>query len=232
MKNTKYTALAAFTTIALTATSFSAVLGEYTFTDSLAASSVNSDLIFSNITLGSGFTETYADISSDRVLGGADGGAFYDVTDGTTSNFLGNSISSGYYISFNIDLSSTYEATGGTAFLQSINFSYQSNSDTNAFDRIGLAIDLDSNGLDTGDQIDNWNISSVGSLNEYTFSNINQEVTAAGLDVYFVFSGKTNASDLNSESYFGNIEIVGTPEPTSAALLGLGGLAILARRRR
>jgi hypothetical protein len=53
-------------------------------------------------------------------------------------------------------------------------------------------------------------------------------------DVYFAFGSAPSSGTITSDSYFDNINITGTavPEPTTTALLGLGGFALILRRRK
>lgn len=47
-----------------------------------------------------------------------------------------------------------------------------------------------------------------------------------------VFAGPTGLSDRAEDGYYDNVVVEAVPEPTSLALVGLGSLALLARRRR
>jgi len=54
-------------------------------------------------------------------------------------------------------------------------------------------------------------------------------ITASGLNQTLSYGG-VNGASLSTENY--EVEFSFVPEPSSAALLGLGGLALIARRRR
>ena len=79
---------------------------------------------------------------------------------------------------------------------------------------------------------------------EYTMTNqrggatnsISRITTLDSNIAYFAFGSAPASGSLDTESYFDNINITGSvipiPEPSSTALIGLGGLAFILRRRR
>lgn len=80
---------------------------------------------------------------------------------------------------------------------------------------------------------------TINGRDASTFSGTYNEATGVGVDSnYAVFSGLTaNSVNIDIDSTPGRMGITGialyaTPEPSSTALLGLGGLALILRRRK
>jgi len=77
--------------------------------------------------------------------------------------------------------------------------------------------------------------SSTGNQNTSTFTDTLAVASGQEVQLRLLFTDKTSlASNLQASTRVGNLVISGTavPEPSSTALLGLGGLALILRRRK
>jgi len=197
----------------------------FTSTGTVARNSNNQQIVSDRA--GVNTAGTGDDISFN--LGGS-GSAFSSAANPLT---VGN-VSSNPYIGLNF--TAAQDIT-----LDSLTFNLSVNSGGGGYAArdVGLFVSLDSGAFTQfGDIIDN---SGAGNQGVQTFTESNFTVTSGqAVELRLLFTDKTNSSAGNSNiqggTRVGNIEIFGTaaaiPEPSSTALLGLGALGLLVRRKR
>ncbi|MFC5050440.1 PEP-CTERM sorting domain-containing protein [Rubritalea spongiae] len=157
----------------------------------------------------------------------------------TGGNALGNASLGGSEAEFgfttagqSVDLSFDL-STSASYTLDSISFQHRANNSTNAFDSHNLSV---SDGVTTLNLIINELTNPLNQWNEYSASlqGTAFETLDAGTTLTFTIrlAGKSSNGAGNSFSGIDDITVTKVPEPSSTALLGLGGLALVLRRRR
>ncbi len=116
------------------------------------------------------------------------------------------------------DLSQTFDFTG----LTDITFSFYEWSDSGGatFDMASVIVNGNQEYLSNGDSMDSWRQVTL-DLNDYA--------GLSSVDITFNFLTSTVVE--RTGWYIDDVEITAVPAPASLALLGLGGLAAVRRRR-
>jgi len=137
------------------------------------------------------------------------------------SRTLAHAISGGQYLSFSV--------TPGTFGINILSFDLTIGS---VLDRTSneVALMTSVDGFNDGDEIATFTNGTVNSTATAYFdvSSYSSETTPVEFRLYLY--GKVTSPNTGSNTYINNLSL--TPEPTSAALLGLSGLCLIARRKR
>jgi len=138
---------------------------------------------------------------------------------------LATVIADGQYLSFSV--------TPGNQDFTNLTFDYYINTVDRSSNTVVLMSSVD--GFTDGSEIASYTNSTAGSTAAVSFdvSSYTSETSAVEFRLYLY--GKGSSPNSGSETYISNLALEGpvtVPEPSSFALLGLGALAILARRKR
>jgi len=165
-----------------------------------------------------------AGLSSANFLGNGFGG---EENDGLldSSPDLATVIADGQYLSFSV-------TTGANEEITTLTFDYAINVLARSSNTVALMSSVD--GFVDGNEVATFTNGTQDSTASVSFdvSAYSNEVGPVEFRLYLY--GKEPSANAASGTYLSNLTLNGTvvPEPTSAALLGLSGLALITRRKR
>jgi len=175
------------------------------------------------------WTGTYGSVSQDFTVTGDTSGTATDINPGGVTTGLGVGTNFGGNWMFNDTM--TFTMTGGPTITANSGYTYLSDTLDFTFDAFSF-VSANANGI-YGDI--NGTIYDTTAVSSNTGADQDFGTTAALLSTgswannsWSVVTSTT--LDLSGDILFD--EVVTVPEPSSAALLGLGGLALLTRRKR
>lgn len=200
------------------ATTAATTIATYTLAGNLTDSASAPGITASSVVVGAGLIEAYTGSGDTEGLGGNLGAFGFG-----GSSSLAATITSDNYISFSITPTSTLD-------LDELSFSLQANS-LNGTHQYAIFSDYGATPFTNGNQIATGNIGTAGGtfIETVDLSSLTGITAATEVRIYLYRTG-TNTS--NSFTKIQDINLTAVPEPSSAALLGLGGLALILRRRK
>ena len=174
--------------------------------------------------------------SSSAVIGGDGGGAFVTTIDISAGSFIG--AGRGYFLGNGNGDGNIFNLSGGSVlFEQGLGIA---RDDSTALVTISggsftvdgaLTFDIASGGgVDTADGSIDFTTGSTGTLTVAGLTETDYEALYTAGDL--TFAGDNSATFADVFEVSGNTLSLVVPEPSSTALLGLGGLALILRRRK
>jgi hypothetical protein len=201
------------------------VLAKYEFTGGSAAQT-SGLATGSNVAFGA-----FTDGASSPGFSGASNSIFvrYNATDGTDNNLveaLGNDAYATITITNN---------TGDVYGLDELSFNFYWDSGGNNSERGAMYVMSDRSAYENGNEL----LSFAKEATDDTTSNVSADLSSltslgTGSSIEFRLYFSDNANNTSPIFRVDNVTVNGTavPEPSSTVLLGLGGLALILRRRR
>lgn len=135
------------------------------------------------------------------------------------------SFTNGSYLSISLASTSSFDWTSVSASLW--------RNGAQAPDSFQFAVDTDNDGWDTGDLLGSTSVLAAGIAGADTMTaNFASGVTGDEVRLYYWDTTGSNNAGGNFHVYDVSADYTAVPEPSSAALIGLGGFALILRRRK
>ena len=195
-----------------------------------------------NLTItGVGDVFTYDNAGNSAVIGGNGGGAFNTTIDVSNGSFIAQGLDN-FFLGNSSGDSNVFTVTGGSVLFDSNLGIGRDESTGNLLTISGgtvnitgtLSFDVPGNVNDLDDAADGTLDFTAGSTGSLTVTGLDAAAYEAFYDAGdLTFAGANTETFSDVFQVSGNtLSLVAVPEPSSTALLGLGGLALILRRRK